>query len=327
MLVKHWSSAGFLLTWWCGARCASCYLCCGPERGGDAPVEFWLSVWRSLIEAGPHGCRVHLTGGEPFGDWDRLIALCVRAKAEGLGPLEKVETNAFWATQEGLVRERLRALDAAGMGKLVISTDPCHQQYVPISRCRMAARVGLEVLGAGRVQVRWRDWLAEGFDTSELPERDRRELFARWASSGRDRMNGRAAARLAPQLPHKSAEEFADSPCRENLLRCRHVHISPEGWIIPGVCSGIVLGRIDAKTDIAAMRRRLAADYAARPIVGALVRSGPAGLLEAATAAGYTPREGYAGKCHLCREVRAHLAEKGLGVDELEPAWMYLDDA
>jgi len=315
-------------------------LCCGPERHGEAPVEFWLSVWRSLIDASPHGCRVHLTGGEPFGDCDRLIDLGLRAKAEGLGPLEKVETNAFWAREERLVRERLRALDAAGMGKLVISTDPYHQQYVPISRCRLAARVAEEVLGTGRVQVRWRDWLVEGFDTAELSGRHRRELFARWASRGRDRMNGRAAIRLAPQLQHKSGAEFADSPCREMLLRSRHVHVSPGGWVIPGICAGIVIGRVSAKRspkaanrlwsldpDVRAIRRRLAADYATRPIVGTLVKSGPAGLLEVARSAGYRPRAGYAGKCHLCRDVRGYLAGRGLGAGELEPMWMYQDDA
>ena len=33
MPVKHWTFAGLLLTYWCNARCASCYLCSSPSAG------------------------------------------------------------------------------------------------------------------------------------------------------------------------------------------------------------------------------------------------------------------------------------------------------
>ena len=38
MPVKYWSFAGLMLTYWCNARCASCYLRCGPERGEEMTV-------------------------------------------------------------------------------------------------------------------------------------------------------------------------------------------------------------------------------------------------------------------------------------------------
>jgi hypothetical protein len=329
MPVKYWSSGGLMLTWWCNAACASCYLCCSPGRQERMASDEALAIWRGLIEASPHGCRVHLTGGEPFGDWPALIEICRRARAEGLGPLEKVETNAFWAADAGVARERLAALDAAGMVKLVISTDPYHQQFVPIERCRLAARVAEEFLGPKRLQVRWRDWLADGQDTDSLSEAERTALFARYASAGRDRLGGRAAAKLAPLLPARPVEEFADKPCRERLLRSKHVHVDPAGRVIPGTCAGIVLGTVEPSMaasgdrSIATIWRRLDADHADRPIVGRLAAGGPFALLPEARELGLVPRDGYASKCHLCWDVRRWLVRCGRQAGELAPDWTY----
>jgi hypothetical protein len=293
-------------------------------------VEQALRYWRSLQEAAPGGCKVHLSGGEPFGDWPRLIELARRAKADGLGPLAKVETNAFWADDAAVVKDRLAALDAAGMGKLVISTDPYHQAFVPMAKVRLAAAVATEVLGPERVQVRWRDWLAEGFDTGGLlEEKEEKEkkaawgaLVGRYAAGGRDRLCGRAAKMLPPHLQLKALGEFVDKPCSQALLRSRHVHIDPAGCVMPGTCAGLVLGLADQES-IAAIWQRLRADYADRPIVGTLARQGPAGLLPLAESAGFVPAEGYAGKCQLCWNIRRHLAAGGRHADELGPTELY----
>ncbi|MDY7011956.1 MAG: radical SAM protein, partial [Planctomycetota bacterium] len=124
MPVKHWSFAGLMLTYWCNARCASCYVCSSPSDAGDMTVESALAFWEGLQNASPHGCRIHIGGGEPFGRWEILIELLQQAKSAGLGPLEAVETNAFWACDEKIIRERLAALDEAGMDRLTISADP-----------------------------------------------------------------------------------------------------------------------------------------------------------------------------------------------------------
>ena len=323
MAVKHWSFAGLILTYWCGAECASCYLRCSPRRGGWMSVEKALELWEHLAAASPHGCRIHLTGGEPFGDWPRLIEVCRRAAAAGLRPLEKVETNAFWASDRAEAVERLRALDAAGMGRLVISADPYHQQHVAIERCRLLAAAAEEVLGAARVRVRWRDWLAEGFDTAAMGDAERAALFARYAAGGRDRLTGRAAEALAPRLSRKRPAELADSPCREALLRSRHVHADADGLLCPGTCAGIVLGVAGGAESVADVWRRLEGDWFSRPVVGALAAQGPAGLAAEAQAAGLVPRDGYASKCHLCWDVRRWMSRRGAGGGELGPAWMY----
>jgi len=329
MPVKHWSFAGLLLTDGCNAACASCYLCCGPENTRWMSAADALAFWRQLAEASPHGCRVHLTGGEPFGDWPLLLEVCRRAGEQGVmarAPLDKVETNAFWATGAAIVRDRLRALDARGMQRFAISADPYHQQFVPIERCRLAARVAEELLGADRVQVRWRSWLDHGHDTAHLPADRRAALFAAYAAGGADRLAGRAAAEIAPLLSPKPADHYADMPCRSVLLRGRHVHVWPDGAVMPGVCAGILLGRARAEGGGPAMAdlwRRLDEEHEARPVVSALARGGPVELLPAAEKSGYRRREGYAGKCHLCWELRAFLHKAGLHHDELGPARAY----
>ena len=322
MPVKHWSFAGLILTYWCNAHCASCYLRCDEGGGDEMSVEQALGYWASLAAASPHGCRIHLSGGEPFGDWPRLIEICRRAQQEGLGPLQKVETNAFWAGDETLVRRRLADLDGAGMERLSISADPYHQQFVPIERCRLLARVAEDVLGGDRVQVRWRDWLADGFDTASMDATERDALFAKYAAAGRDRYNGRAGDSLAAKVERKLLSELADNPCAQSLLTGRHVHVDGGGRVMPGTCAGIVLGVL-GPAGAADVWRRLDGDFAERAVVGTLAKGGPVGLLQEACSIGYQPRESYAGKCHLCWEVRRHMALAGRHEVELGPRRLY----
>jgi len=334
MPVKHWSFAGLLLTYECGARCASCYVCSAPGAGGDMSVETGLSLWSGLASASPRGCRVHVGGGEPFRRWETLIELARRARDEGLGPLEAVETNAFWATGPRVVRERVAALDDAGMGRLTISADPYHQQFVPLRRVRRAAATAAEVLGERRVRVRWRDWAAGGLDTAALPADRRRALFADYARKGRDRLNGRAAAELAELLPAAPPGAFADAVCRDRLLRSRHVHADAEGVLCGGTCAGIVLGRAGAADDVGRIWRSLSEDFAdssrarvaptGREVLRLLVGGGPTALLAAAVDRGYLARAaGYADPCHLCWHVRRWLFERGHFAGQLGPAVVY----
>lgn len=323
MPVKYWSRAGLMLTAWCSARCACCYLGCGPDCDVDMDVEAACRIWGQLRRASPHGCRIHLTGGEPFRSWQRLLAVCRRASAANPGSFEKVETNAFWAVDDELVRRRLRDLDATGMARLVISADPYHQQFIPIERCRRLARIAGGVLGRRRVRVRWWGWLAEGFDTAGLDETARQELFVQYAARGRVRLAGRAAGSLAPSLPGRAPAQFADRCCSQPLLRAKHVHVSPEGAVMPGTCGGIVLGWACCRTPVAEIWAALASDRADRPILTTLACAGPVGLMHRARGAGFIPAATYASPCHLCWDTRRFMYDHALGGRELGPGWIY----
>ncbi len=302
-------------------------------------VETAVGLWAGLAKLSPHGCRVHVTGGEVFLDWDRLIGILQAAAAEGLFA-DSVETNGFWATEEGVIRDRLHAMQAVGVRELAISADPFHQEFVPIGRVRTLAAVAAEVLGQERVRVRWRDWLDTGCDVTTLTQPQRDELFREWIATGRDRLNGRAAEALADFLPHQPAEAFAGQHCREGLLRSRHVHIGPDGIITPGVCAGLSVGCVSGSTGVSPVNsphsleiraieqvwNDLYENYTKRPILGRLVEQGPTALLSLAQEQGLSVpqiEKGFASKCHLCYCVRSALAATGEYADELAPAELY----
>lgn len=284
-----------------------------------------IRIWSQLREVSPRGCRVHVTGGEVFGNWELLIEILNRAHSEGLTPLEKVETNAFWATDDEIIRDRIEALDAAGMQKLGISADPFHQQFVPIEFPRRLAKVAAEILGPDRVQVRWDVFLNSSnplsFDLDHSSDSDRKSL-AEWISARHERLTGRAGEALAPHLPLHPVESFRGKNCREGLMRGKHVHIFPQGHIFPGVCAGIVLG-CAAEMSISEIREKLKSEYSGRPVLGALVRGGPVELMDLAKVYGFCPDPGYATQCHLCWKIRKFLADTGGFSDELAPAEMY----
>ena len=208
------------------------------------------------------------------------------------------------------------------MGKLSLSADPFHQQFVPIESARLLVRVAEEVLGSSRVQVRWRHWLKRGFDTSDLPPARRGRLFQAWARGGWDRLNGRAAEQLGAGLQRKHLQEIADKTCSHSLLRCKHVHVYPDGTVMPGVCAGIALGSAAAEP-IEAIWRRLAEDWPRRPVIGTLASQGPAGLARMAAGVGFAPQDGYAGSCQLCWDVRRFLHDKAGFKEDLSPPWLY----
>lgn len=321
MPVKHWTFAGLVLTDWCSASCASCYLSCSPSGQRWMTLSDALGIWQSLIDASPHGCRIHLSGGEPFGNWDLLAEICRQGHRQHLGPLDKVETNAFWATDDRIVRDRVGLLDACGMGKLAISADPYHQQFVPIANCRRAARVAREMLGAARVQVRWEDWLKDGFDLAPLAPAERQAVFEQWDRRGRDRHNGRGAT-LPAAGEASAARRPVASSCREGLLRGRHVHVDFDGWVTPGVCAGLVLGRW-GKQSIGQIWDHLNDRHETMPIIGPLAAGGPSALLPEALATGFVPSGTQGDKCSLCWSIRRHLAGRGLCPEHLGPAWVY----
>ncbi len=321
-----WEFAGLLLTYWCSARCAFCYVHSGPDRAGEMSRETALALWRGLDEhAARHGkaMRVHLAGGEPFGDWPKLLDVIASARQAGLTPLEKVETNAYWATEDELTRARLRALDGLGMQLLVISADVYHQQFVPFDRVRRCVELARQVLGPKRVRVRWWDFYQQPIDIRRASREARQREFHAALTRHKDRLTGRAALRLAQYFARRPAEHFRGENCIEPVLKSRHVHIDGYGNVFPGVCSGIILGNA-VQHGVEGVWQKLAAGWRDHPVVGAVVQGGSYELMRRAQTLGYRElAEGYANKCHLCTHVRQFLFDHGHWPEQVGPAECY----
>lgn len=327
--LAAWEFAGLLLTYWCNAKCAFCYVYSGPDHAGWMSTADALRIWRGLDQsAARHGktMRIHLAGGEPFGDWPRLLSVVRAARDAGLTPVEKIETNAFWATSDGLVRARLEQLDALGVQMLVVSTDVYHQGFVPFERVRRCVEIARQVLGPPRVRVRWWDFYKQPIETRTLDQDTRRRAYADALARHKDRLTGRAADRLAELLPRHPAEDFRGQNCVKEVLQSKHVHIDRYGNVFPGVCNGIILGNVLEQSPHE-LWEHLSANWREHRIVAAVVAGGSHELMQCASQHGYQELAGgYANKCHLCHHVRQFLHHRGVWPESIGPAECYASE-
>jgi len=324
------TAAGLLVTRACPARCRHCYVGAGPEHSEWMTFEAATAHLASLSRMGVSASSIHIGGGEPFADpptgqagFDRLRAIVRAARTVGLAGIGYIETNGFWADSADLVRNRLAALASDGMQQLSISADPYHQEFVPPERIRLLYETAREVLGPQGVRVRRWKWLHAAQDVSALPEPARLDLFRSFLRRYPERMTGRAAEHLAPLADRFPIDALPCDPCRRPLLESAHIHIDPEGWVYPGTCAGLVLGRVTPARPLDLLLETWRP--AASPLLARLAEGGPRRLLEEAARHGFRPDpQGYAGPCHLCWWLRKTLVRSGAEVESLQPPTLYL---
>ncbi len=280
--------------------------------------------------AGTRG-KVHITGGEPFKHYARIKDILHRAGELALSGLEKVETNAYWCMDELTARERLTELDRLGLTLLQISTDIYHQEYIPIERVQLCYRIACEILGHDRVRLRWHEFYENPVLLKDLEPDIREELLRDELTKRPERMVGRAGdclARLAraddeiPAIKLISYQDLTDFSCTA-ILGAGHVHIDAAGRVFSGTCAGIILCTVDSTDDNNLFEQWKRFDPERHPIWSVLLHEGPAGLARIASEYGFEPETQYAGKCHLCFEVRKYLYNKGLFLEWLGPALCY----
>lgn len=326
--LAPWEYVGLMLTYWCNARCSFCYVYSSPHRGGEMSIPDAVRLWESLDEHARDQrvhTKIHLAGGEPFGDWPRLLGTIRAARDAGLSMLEKVETNCYWATTDAIATTRLEQLDALGIEKLLVSCDVYHQEFIPIERVRRVVEAARRVFGRGRVTVRWWDYFNNPVDPRKVSKPERRRLFHLALKHHPERLVGRAADQLADLFPRYPAEHFAHDACPGPILRSKHVHVDGYGNVFPGVCAGIKLGNA-FETPPHQLWHTVNRTWTTNPALAALVRGGSHALYQIARTHGYAARrDGYANKCHLCHDVRQFFFERGLFPDTFGPAECYAD--
>ncbi len=318
---KLWRSAGLMLTYRCNAACEFCYYHCSPQKGGLMPVETCIAAWRSLKVLAGDEAKIHLTGGEPFLYWDRLVEILQEGEKQSLGPVDLVETNGFWATDDRLIGERLEALVALGVQRLKISVDPFHQEYVAIEPVRRLAALAKEKLGPDRVLVRWEKYLSNlKSEISNLKLSEREQVYVQAYRDYPFRFTGRAAGHLAGLLASKPVETFRHRNCLAGFLGAKGVHVDPYGNVFSGTCSGIILGNV-GQTPLEEIWRTF--HPRGTGLVGILCEQGSWGILERAKTLGYQALPAYADKCHLCTDVRQFLFERHVDPAVIGPADCY----
>ena len=306
--LKLWRYAGLMLTYRCPAACEFCYYNCGPDKDGLMPVETALGAWQSLKSLAGQNAKVHITGGEPFLYFDRLAELMTQAQKLNLTPLDMIETNGFWATDKKIILNQLKLLDAAGMKKLKISWDPFHAEYIDIEPVKRLAETAEELLGPGRVLVRWKKYLQRPVKMPGLSLRERQRQYKLARRDYPFRFTGKAAGRLAGLFADKTVQSLSLENCKRALLAAKGVHIDPFGNIFSGFCSGIIIGNVNKKP-LETIWRQF--NPHKQDFIGTLFTSGPAGLLTEAAKSGYRERAFYSDKCHLCTDIRQFFFDIG----------------
>src|SRR4030043_103833 len=119
-----------------------------------------------------------------------------KAKSQGLGNADLVETNGFWAVSKEIVNERLKILDELGMQRLKISVDPFHQEYVDTGPVRLLANIATSLLGQERVLVRWRKYLENPIKIDKLSNEERKQQYVAAIKDYPCRFTGRAGGKL-----------------------------------------------------------------------------------------------------------------------------------
>jgi len=311
---KVWTSAGLLLTYRCNASCRFCYYHCSPDKGGLMPVDMAIGIWQSLKVLAGDFAKVHLTGGEPFLYWEHLLEILKAAQRQRLGPVDMVETNGYWATEDRLVRERLRLLDGMGVERLKISCDSFHQEFVQIEQVRRLASIAQDVLGPQRVLLRWQEYLDIGSADWSM------QTLIRSLHEHPCRFTGRAAGDLAQAVAAHAMSDLTALRCSQAFLGAKGVHVDPFGNVFSGTCSGIIIGNV-AHQPLDEIWRTF--DPGQDSVIGILFRAGPCGLVDGARNNGYKPLPAYAGRCHLCTHIRRFLFPCRVEPSHIGPAECY----
>jgi len=325
---KLWRSAGLLLTYKCNAACEFCYYNCSPQQNGLMTVDTAISVWQSLKNLAGDAApvvsgvepKIHITGGEPFLYWERLLEILSEAKKQDLGTVDMIETNGFWATDDNTIRQRLKSLDELGMRRLKISCDPFHQEYVDIEPVRRLAEWAIEMLGGERVLVRWQKYLENPVEMKKLSAEQRDKNYISALKDYPCRFTGKAGGRLAEIVATEPLEVLAGKNCRSSFFDAKGVHIDPYSNVFSGTCSGIIIANVN-ETLLESIWKEF--HPAKNKLIETLFNAGPAGLLKKAVEKGYKPLDLYAGKCHLCTSIRQFFFNNDIDTSTVGPAECY----
>lgn len=332
-------SGGLILTYKCTSRCRHCLHACSSDWE-DRPMShedlgLVLGSLAGKIMPAPHGPQyvdinhgLHITGGEPFMDFDLLCRAVEMASGLKI-PSLFVETNCYWAVDDETTRQRLSHLKALGLQGIMISVNPHTLEHVPFERTERAVKVALEILGAGTMLYQLEHFrrfkllgLTGTVRYEEYMEMERRADFPQ--AEPELFVMGRApyamGGLLADEFPPIEAANFLDGTCPMPVARGVHNHFDCYGNYVAGFCSGLSYGDCRHLDDL--IKEGIETDE--RPVLGLLMDQDMRGLMALALDHGYSElRDGYYSRCHLCEDIRRFLALEVGGFPELSPLEFY----
>jgi MoaA/NifB/PqqE/SkfB family radical SAM enzyme len=192
---------------------------------------------------------------------------------------------------------------------------------VNIELVERLSKTALQILGPGRVLIRWQKYLENPICFENLTEEQKLQTFISATKDYPCRLTGRAAEKIADSLRTKSIEQINEQNCKASFLGAKGVHIDPYGNVFSGTCSGIILGNV-TKTPLEKIWQEFSPDN--DKVIETLFNFGPAGLLNEAESCGYKRLNPYADKCHLCYCLRKFFFDNEAYKTTIGPADCYI---
>jgi len=325
-------SGGIFLSYRCTCGCKHCLYACSPNWRADwiseDDLEKVLTQLCDKIQPSPLGSErislnhgLHLTGGEPFLNFDLLLKAAQMLR-EFEVPSTFVETNCFWCVDGETTKMRLRELRDAGLHGVLISVNPFVLERVPFDRTERAIGIAEEIFE--RNVLVYQEYLYNLFRRLNLKGTLSFEEYLRRAGpSSLNSMEllpmGRTTYALGYLYRKYPAEHFFGESCEEELTRSWHVHVDNYCNYMAGYCGGISLG--DAR-DLDLIFGGV--DLEDKPILNALATDLKK-LYDFGVEEFYYKemRGGYISKCHLCIDIRRHIAQQTDEFRELRPREFY----
>lgn len=322
MRINGLHSGGVITNYRCPSRCRHCLYNCGPERSGDyIGIEMAEKIFACLNK---EGCRsIHVGGGEPFLNFEGLMAFAESAMKAGID-IEYIETNSAWFKSHEDALDKLERLLSVGVDCLLLSVSPFHNEYIPLKKfdgvmtaCRQA---GMRVF----------PWIGEFYHELSRMDNETKHSLNEYAAligdkSGSDlmykyslTMRGRALETYRGQLRTVSCRELLErsEPCR-NLTGTSHFHIDLFGNYIPGLCTGLSVAIDDLGSDLS---------FEKYPLLNSLYAGGIGAAAKIAESHGWEPaKDAYVSKCELCTEIRCYMIDMEKSSEELNPREYYAE--
>ncbi len=299
---------GIILTYRCTNRCKHCLVAGSPERENR-----WLSkdeaseIFRFIMENSP-GAEIHIGGGEPFLNPQRLIETVEAAARAGIN-LSYVETNGFWGNNSNKFEPILKELHQLGLRSILISVSPFHAEFIKPRTTVNAIKLVRSVFGYSGAFVWINEFLnlLSGYDPDKTI--DLKTLGDDIVKRAGDMYylvpGGRCGYSKPPVADKRPARDFFITGCERELTSTGHFHIDAYGNYMPGgLCGGIrMCGYKETGGEI---------NLNDKPLLKLLFNEGIRGLFDFALKSGYVENpEGYCGKCHLCVDIRNFFFSRG----------------
>lgn len=299
------------LTYQCVAECEHCRFRCTTRPASVIDSGLVLHVITAL--KGQNDLQlVVLLGGEPglFPTLTHRLAKAIRA----LDINVRIESNAFWATDDPAARQFLAPLYADGVS-LMFSLDVFHAPFVPLEQVERAIRVSEQLGGAYNLEIAYLNLAGRKHPQDKQTDALFAELAARLGFEpqsyrGNIFFNGRSTERLVDLVAE--GRGVPDERCHAvpwwlngDLDTLELLILDPDGYLSKGC--GISIGNVK-QTSVTKILQSY--DAHSHRILSTLLNVGPLGLAQEAVELGYVLKPDYADRCHLCQEARQVLRVK-----------------